>query len=311
MIHRLKLRLIYGEQLDADRAARRLKLKVIFASGLAVYFPFLFIGYFLYSQSHVGYLVTMAVCSSLTCVPVALYAYAKGFGQPVQTLFRERPQELKWFSIKIGLIYAFLLYWMILGIVEFLFGYQIVRAAMISFVASAVARDGFEIGYLRAREAAGIRTIFPDGRSLAALFTKATVFNLLWPTLSVVVGGASGWLIGPLLAHPIYQTLSVGLVGGLLSTVSFAASRTIPLDRAARVRFFLWPGFTMACTYFFILGYLLRFVFQVGLAPASDLALLMAACCGWGSLDAVFLAHLKNESARPSGSARPAGSARP
>ncbi len=296
MLHRLKLRLIYGETLDADRASRRVKLRVIVVSGLAVYFPFLVIGYFLYSQSHVGYLVTVAIFSSLTCIPVALYAYAKGFGQPVYTLFRERPEELKWFSIKIGLIYAFFLYWMILGIVEFLFGYKIVRAAMISFVASAVARDGFEIGYLRVREGAGVRTIFPDGRSLFELFTKAALLKLLWVPLSIVVGGVAGGLIGHLLHHPVYQTLSVGLVGGLLSTVSFAASRTIPLDRAARVRFFLWPGFTMACTYFFILGYLLRFVFQVELSSEVDLALLMAACSGWGSLDAVFLAHLKNGS---------------
>ncbi len=294
MFHRLKLRLLYGEQLDADRPARRLKLKVILLSGVAVYFPFLLIGYFLYAKSHVGYLVTMAIFSSLTCIPVALYAYAKGFGKPVGILFRERRQEVLWLSIKIGLIYPFWLYWMILGMVEFFFGYKIVRAAMISFVASAVARDGFEIGYLRAREAAGVRTIFPDGRSLSELFAKAATSKLLWLPCSILVGGILGEMIGGQLHHPVYQTLSVGLVGGLLSTTAYAGTLAIPLHRSAWVRFFIWPGFTMACTYFFILGYLLRFVLQVELPGRIDLALLMAACSLWGSLDAIFLAHLKN-----------------
>lgn len=307
MLHRLKLRLIYGEILDADRAAVRRKFKVILFSGLAVYLPFLAIGYFLFLELRVSFLITMALLSALTCVPVALYAYARGFGQPLMALLKKRPDEMCWLAIKIGFVYAFWLYWMVLGMVEFLFGYHVVRAAMISFVASAVARDGFDIGYLRAREDAGApvgpirpsmrrspRTIFPDGRAFSEVFQVAARSRFFLIGGAIVSGAAIGWAMGAYFIHPIAQSLWVGFVGGLISILAFSSTCDVSPNGRAWVRFFLWPGFTMACTYFFILGYLLRFVFQIPLPVSLDRALLMAACCGLCSCDAVFIGHLKN-----------------
>ncbi|NKE69422.1 hypothetical protein [Candidatus Manganitrophus noduliformans] len=303
MLHRLKLRVLYGHLL-MDRAARRLKMRIILLSGFAVFPPFLLITYLVFFETRVIFLTMIGLLSSLVCIPVGLYAYAKGFGRPLREIWRERPDEMKWFSLKIGFLYSFALYWMILGIVEFLFGYQAFRAALISFVASAVARDGFEIGYLRARQEKGQRTIFPDGRPIGELFWPRTrgghphtapASNLLLILLAAVIGGAVGAILGPVLENSLHQTLAVGGVIGLMATLAYTRFLPALPGIVQLVRFFIWPGLTMAATYFLILAYLLRIIFQVPLSPATDLALLTAACAGWMTLESLFLGLLKRE----------------
>lgn len=300
----MKLRVLYGHYLAGDRTARRLKMRVIFLSGLAVYLPFLVITYYIFMETRVFFLTLIGLLASLVSVPVALYAYAKGFGRPLAEIWRERPDEMKWFSFKIGFLYAFALYWMILGIVEFLFGYHAFRAALISFVAAAVARDGFEIGYLRAREEKNKRTIFPDGRPIGELFWPrksghphtAPGWNLSLILMAVLIGGAAGALLGPVLENSLHQTLAVGTVVGLMATLAYVWFLPSPPQIVQLVRFFIWPGLTMACTYFLILAYLLRIIFQAPLSPAADLAILTAACSGWMTLESLFLGYLKRES---------------
>ncbi len=303
MLHRLKLRILYGHLL-MDRAARRLKMRILLLSGFAVFPPFLLITYLIFFETRVVFLTMVGLLSSLVCIPVGLYAYAKGFGRPLREIWRERPEEMKWFSFKIGFLYSFALYWMILGIVEFLFGYHAFRAALISFVASAVARDGFEIGYLRAREEKGRRTIFPDGRPIGDLFWPRTrgghpqtapISNLLIILLAVVIGGVVGALLGPILGNSRHQTLAVGIVIGLMATLAYTRFLPSLPGIVQLVRFFIWPGLTMAATYFLILAYLLRIIFQVPLSPAADLGILTAACSGWMTLEALFLGFLKRE----------------
>ncbi|MFY9269768.1 MAG: hypothetical protein WAO55_08500, partial [Candidatus Manganitrophaceae bacterium] len=221
MLHRTKLRVIYGHQLDGDRDARRRKMRVILLSGFAVYFPFLLITYLIFLETRTLFLTLIGLLASAVSVPVALYAYAKGFGRPFLHIWRERPEEMKWFSLKIGFLYAFALYWMILGIVEFLFGYHAFRAALISFVAAAVARDGFEIGYLRAREEKNRRTIFPDGRSIGELFRFTPGWNLSLIPAATAIGGMIGAFLGPLLPNSLHQTVAVGAVAGGMATVGY------------------------------------------------------------------------------------------
>lgn len=279
-------------------------MRIILTSGFAVYPPFLLITYLIFFETRALYLLLIGLLSALVCIPVGLYAYAKGFGRPLREIWRERPDEMKWFSFKIGFLYAFALYWMILGIVEFLFGYHAFRAALISFVASAVARDGFEIGYLRAREAKNKRTIFPDGRPIGELFWPRTRgghpqtapgWNLSLILLAVFIGGLAGALLGTVLENSLHQTLAVGIVVGLMATLAYSLFLPSLPQIVQLVRFFIWPGLTMAATYFLILAYLLRIIFQVPLSPVADLAILTAACSGWMTLEALFLGFLKRE----------------
>lgn len=295
MLHRVKLRVLFGRRLDADRGARRRKMRVILLSGFAVYPPFLAITYFLFSETRIFSLVVIGLLSALVSIPVGLYAYTKGFGRPWSEIRRERPEEMMWFSLKIGFLYAFMLYWMILGIVEFLFGYHAFRAALISFVASAVARDGFEIGYLRAQEEKNRRTIFPDGQPIGKLFQVAPGMTFLWVLAAAAIGSGAGFFFGPLLPNPLHQTVAVGLVTGTLATFAYLSALPSPPDSVALIRFFAWPGFTMGTTYFLILAYLLRIVFQIRLSPSADLALLTAAASGWMVLESRFLGYLQEK----------------
>ncbi len=285
MFHRLKLRVLYGPQLDADRPARRRKLKIICGSGVAVYPPFLAVAWFVTFETRPLPLILIGLLSSLTCIPVGLYAYAKGFDRPFRDLWRERPREIAWFSLKIGFLYAFMLYWMILGMVEFVFGYHAFRAALISFVASAVARDGFEIGYLRARAPKDPIRVFPDGRP----FSLGGMPASLWMPAALAIGGVVGFVLGPLLQHPLHQTGAVSLFSGGIATSVYLVRMPAMRTFRAFIRFFCWPATTMACSYFFILAYLMRMAFEGNLSPAAEMALLMAACCGWTTGDALAL----------------------
>lgn len=295
MLHRLKLKVVYGDPLQNDKAAKRLKLRVILIAGFAVFVPFLAITYLLWAENRVMKLLFIGFLSALSCVPVVLYAYSLGFGKPFKVLWQERSQELIWLSLKIGFLYGFALYWMILGIVEFLFGYQSFRAALISFVASAAARDGFEIGYLRGLKNAKPSTIniFPDNRRLSEMF-PVTGQKLMLLLSSALIGGALiGSLLGPLLPKSQHQALAVGLIIGALTTFSYAwTAENIPPMRSL-IKYFIWPGFTMSVTYFLILAYLLRIIFQVELSPAVDFSLLLSASAVWLTLESVFMAYLQ------------------
>lgn len=297
MLHRMKLRVVYGGQLAKDKAARRLKMRVILLAGFAVFFPFLIITYFLFSETRATKLLFIGLLAALSCVPVVLYAYAKGFGRPLSEIWRERSDELKWLAFKIGFLYGFALYWMILGIVEFLFGYQSFRAALISFVASAAARDGFEIGYLRGLEKEKKTTIkiFPDDRPIREMFSVTPLKIVLAVFTAMIGSGLIGLVLGPFLPNPLHQSLAVGLVVGLVSTLSYGLALETPAMPRALIRYFIWPGFTMAVSYFLILAYLLRIIFQVTLPLSVDLALLMGFCAAWLCLESLFIAYIQWE----------------
>ncbi len=305
MSHRLKLRLLYGPLLDADAAARRRKMRVILLSGVAVYPPFLFIAFRLYSNVRPLPILAIGLLAALTCVPVGLYAYAEGFGCSVREIWRTRAAELRWFCVKIGFLYAFLLYWMILGMVEFFFGYHAFRAALISFVASAVARDGFEIGYLAARPALtpdiapGPKRIFPDGRRRADVLRGQARQTASLLAVALLCGGAIGGFVGWFLPNPMAQTLWVGVAAGGMATLVYC--RDAPGQPHRGWRYFLWPGLTMGCSYFFILAYWLRVMLGAPLSLSWDLALLTAACCGLSVLDARVMGRMKTALAHVSG----------
>jgi len=294
MLHRLKLRLLYGPFLDADRPARRRKRRIILLSGLWVYLPFLWVAYALYRPSRPLEILWIGGLASAMCVPVGGYAYASGSGRAWTDLWQERKGELIWFLIKIGFLYAFCLYGMILGMVEFVFGYSAFRAALISFMAAAVARDGFEIGYLAERpelmstHPTTCRHIFPDGRASQEIFRQGSGIRKC--AVAGVMGGGMAALLMPWLTETRLQTLATGVIAGGIATFFY---RGVSLHRNPSLwRYFLWPGMVMGCSYFFILAYGLRMI------TAQDFrwgwALLTACCCIWNTHDALAIGHWKN-----------------
>lgn len=291
----MKLRVVYGAELAKDKAARRREMRVILLAGFAVFFPFLLITYFLFSETRAIKLLLIGILAALSCVPVVLYAYAKGFGKPLRDIWRERTEELRWLALKIGFLYGFALYWMILGIVEFLFGYQSFRAALISFVASAAARDGFEIGYFRGLKKTletNIR-VFPDDRPIWEMLREAPLrIGLL--VLSATIGaGLSGLILSLFDPNPRLQALAAGLVVGALATMSYVWMLQKPPKTRSVIRFFIWPAFTMAVTYFLIFAYLLRIIFQISLPLSTDFGVLMGLCAALLTFETLFIAYIQ------------------
>ena len=291
MLHRLKLRLLYKS--NADPTARRKKLRVILIAGFIVYLPFLALAYFISFEQRPVYLVVIGFLSALTSMPVAFYGYAEGFGQSCRTLCRERPTEMTWLCFKIGFLYGFFLYWMILGIVEFLFGYSVVRAALISFIAGAVARDGFEIGVFRSHQENRVISVFPDEKSIAPFLSALSRTDLFWVLFSFCAAGGIGFLLGHSLINPLYQTFAAALIGGIITTL--AARPFFSVQGAmlpSKIRFFIWPGLIMSASYFLTLAYLVRILFHIDLSPETDLALLISFSSTWLTTEILFLGSL-------------------
>ena len=291
----MKLRVLYGSALSSDKDARRRKLWVLCAAGIGVYFPFLFITYSIFMETRAFYLAVMGFLAALVCVPVVWYAYAKGYGRSLLDLRRERGKELGWLAVKIGFFYGFELFWMVLGIVEFLLGYHAFRAALISFVAVAVARDGFEIGYYRSGRPGKTISVFPDGLSFWAWMKEHSGEISFFGAMALAGGGLLGAAWAPFVQNPKYQTCLAGLSVGILSTAAYVKGLRAFPPLLSALRFFAWPGFTMACTYFLIFAYLLRVVFGVRLPPVADQTLLIALVALLMVIDGLFLGHLKGE----------------
>ncbi len=289
MLHRLSLRILYGPVLDADLPARRRKMRIILLSGVVVYPPFLAVAWGLYRETAPLTTVWLGIFAALSCVPVGFYAYAAGFGSSLRNLWQADLETLCWLALKIGFVYPFLLYWMILGMVEFAFGYHAIRAAMISFVASAVARDAFEIGYLAGRPALMGATasrpqrVFPDGRRLSDIFRKDANRAAITLVVATFIGAVAGGFLAMAQPSPFVQSLAIGLIAAAVATPVYRRLAATP----SALRYFLWPAMTMGCSYFFILAYLLRVV--AGQQASWDIALFTAACCAWTTFDALAI----------------------
>jgi len=296
MLHRLKLRILYGEQLARDRIPRR-SIGVILWVGVIVFIPFLFISYFLHLETRSLRLIVIGLLASLICVPVSVYSYTRGFGLPLTEVWRGRSTEIKYLAIKLGLIYSFSLYWMILGIVEFLFGYQTFRAMLISFVASAVARDSYVIGFLSAQAPQVQRKIFPDNRSMRELFRSSPIATTFSVIQAVGIAAVAGYFFGAFDSNPLHQALWVGLISGITATRAYCAMLPPPKPWRGTLRFFIWPGAVMGISYFVMLAYPVKKIFQVSFSPQMDMAVLSALCCGWLALASRFLGYLKTTSA--------------
>jgi len=295
MLHRLKLRLLYGEALKQDKTARKRKMRTILLAGVYTYPPFLAIAYFIASETRVVAIFLIGLFSAITCIPVVFYAYAKGFGAPFFTLFRERREEFFWLAVKVGFIYPFFLYFMILGFVEFFMGYGAVRAAMVSFVAVAVARDGFEIGFFRARFQNQTIHAFPDGKPIR--FYLSSSFSCSPACLVIVLiclSVGAGFFLGQYLTAPNHQTLIVGVVTGIMATMIYAQTVHSPSFRML-AQFLIWPGFTMAVTYFLGLAYLSKMMLKLPLSPPVELAILMGLSSAWLILETQFIGYLKGK----------------
>lgn len=269
MLHRLALRVLPSLTLavteDSVRTRKRL---VMFVPGL--------VAFAVYRAAKHGFSLadplTLLVLCGLVSMATALCAYRVGRAVPfLQLVAADGWQRIGWILAWVGFVYGVQLSLLVLALL-WLVGYDYARhpdgPAMMAMIipSTAVARDAFEIGYVRWLEASGRPLItFPDGAALRTLLQRFDQALLLWVTagalgavtLSALTATAvSGDLA--VFAQGSIVTLAAGTVG-LLAYFAGQGDRTTFASRLAAtswgelMKFWWWPGLAFAATYYLVL----------------------------------------------------------
>lgn len=269
MLHRLALRVLPSLTLavteDSVRTRKRL---VMFVPGL--------VAFAVYRAAKHGFSLadplTLLVLCGLVSMVTALCAYRVGRAVPfVQLVAADGWQRIGWILTWIGFVYGVQLSLLVLALL-WLVGYDYAKhpdgPAMMAMIipSTAVARDAFEIGYVRWLEASGRPLItFPDGAALRSLLQRFDQALVLWVmagvlgavTLSALTATAvSGDLA--VFAQGSIVTLAAGTVG-LLAYFAGQGDRATFTSRLAAtswselMKFWWWPGLAFAATYYLVL----------------------------------------------------------
>ena len=269
MLHRLALRVLPSLTLavteDSVRTRKRL---VMFVPGL--------VAFAVYRAAKHGFSLadplTLLVLCGLVSMATALCAYRVGRAVPfLQLVAADGWQRIGWILAWVGFVYGVQLSLLVLALL-WLVGYDYARhpdgPAMMAMIipSTAVARDAFEIGYVRWLQASGRPLItFPDGAALRTLLQRFDQALLLWVTagmlgavtLSALTATAvSGDLA--VFAQGGIVTLAAGTVG-LLAYFAGQGDRTTFASRLAAtswgelMKFWWWPGLAFAATYYLVL----------------------------------------------------------
>jgi hypothetical protein len=216
----------------------------------------------------------------------AAVAYRVGRGLPWAGLVRgDGLRRLLWVSGWIGFVYGVQLSLLVLALLA-LVGYDYGRhpdgPAMMAIIiaCTAVARDAFEIGYVRRVESQGRPfPTFPDGRSLWALCREHPGNVWRWMAAGAATGSilaVGGGLFETGLARLWGTLCPVTLGAAVLCLCSYFAGRReqgpwlsslVATPRSELFRFLWWPGLAFASTYFLVLAGALLFL--VGPAAVS------------------------------------------
>lgn len=269
MLHRLALRVLPSLTLAVtEDSVRKRKRLVMFVPGLVAFAA--------YRAAKQGFSLadplTLLLLCGLVSMATAVCAYRVGRGLPFMRLVAaDGVQRIGWILVWIGFVYGIQLSLLVLALL-WLVGYDYAKhpdgPAMMALIipSTAVARDAFEIGYVRWLEASGRPFVtFPDGAELRALLQRVTpslagwiaagVFGCI--SLSVLMATAvSGDMA--VLTQGALVTLAAGTVG-LLAFFAGQGNGEAWMARLAATRwgellkFWWWPGLAFASTYYLVL----------------------------------------------------------
>lgn len=269
MLHRLALRVLPSLTLavteDSVRTRKRL---VMFVPGL--------VAFAVYRAAKHGFSLadplTLLVLCGLVSMATALCAYRVGRAVPfLQLVAADGWQRIGWILTWIGFVYGVQLSLLVLALL-WLVGYDYARhpdgPAMMAMIipSTAVARDAFEIGYVRWLEASGRPLItFPDGAALRTLLQRFDQALLLWVTAGMLGAVTLSALTATAMSGDLavfaqggIVTLAAGTVG-LLAYFAGQGDRTTFASRLAAtswgelMKFWWWPGLAFAATYYLVL----------------------------------------------------------
>jgi hypothetical protein len=269
MLHRLSLRVLPSLALAVTQDdVRKHKRLVMFVPGL--------VAFVLYRAAKqvvsMAEPVTLLVLSGLISTVTAVCAYRLGrrvpFGKllPADGMFR-----MFWMGGWIGFVYGVQLSLLVLALL-WLVGYDYSQhpdgPAMMAIIiaCTAVARDAYEIGYVRFLQAEGrpVAT-FPDGVALRTLVRESAPMMARWMVGGFVASAlfaAAMSLLSSASLRLYAQVAVVTLVAGVVALLAYFGGRqrsgewrqaVVAAGWGELFRFWWWPGLAFAATYYLVI----------------------------------------------------------
>lgn len=279
MLHRMALRVLPSLTLAVtEGAVRQRKRLVMLLPGLVAFFLYRIVK----PVMPVDEIGTLLAMSGVICLVTAAWAYRVGRDAPAAALWQDDGlRRLIWVLGWVGSIYGVQLSLMVLALLKLAhYDYRLhpEGPAMMAVIiaCTSVARDAFEIGYVRRLQRRGEPVLtFPDGAALRALLRERAGAVLRWMLPAMTVGallaGGAAW-IGAGGRSPLSQLAVVSVVAGSLTVLAYLAgdqrsgSWSAVMTTAgwpALFRFWWWPGLAFAATYYLTLDGLLSYVFRL------------------------------------------------
>lgn len=279
MLHRMALRVLPSLTLAVtEGAVRQRKRLVMLLPGLVAFFLYRIVK----PVMPVDEIGTLLAMSGVICLVTAAWAYRVGRDAPAAALWQDDGlRRLIWVLGWVGFIYGVQLSLMVLALLKLAhYDYRLhpEGPAMMAVIiaCTSVARDAFEIGYVRRLQRRGEPVLtFPDGAALRALLRERAGAVLRWMLPAMTVGallaGGAAW-IGAGGRSPLSQLAVVSVVAGSLTVLAYLAgdqrsgSWSAVMTTAgwpALFRFWWWPGLAFAATYYLTLDGLLSYVFRL------------------------------------------------
>lgn len=275
MLHRMALRVLPSLSLAVtEDSVRRRKRLVMFVPGL--------VGFIVYRVAKPALplsepLVLLSV-GGLFALATALVAYRVGRDASWAALAREDGfRLLAWLGGWIGAVYGVQLSLLVLALL-WLVGYDYLRhpdgPAMMAIIISstAVARDAFEIGYVRRIGILGRPCpTFPNGVLLRRMLANHVSSFVPWVVAGIPIGAVAASLgqVAEGRQAAIAQLSAVTLLGGALALCAYldawrperfwmdSLRLTAPWEL---LKYWWWPGMAFASTYYLVIMGLILFV---------------------------------------------------
>lgn len=314
MLHRLALRVLPTLTLAVtEPQVRRRKRWVMMVPGL-VAFAIYRLAKHLLPLSEPLVLLALSGCVAMV---TAIGAYRIGRDCSLFRIWQEDgAARLMWMIGWIGFAYGVQLSLLVLALLRVVVHYDFMQhpdgPAMMAIIiaCTSVARDAFEIGYVRRMQRDGTPILtFPDGAAFHRYVREQPRSAFQWTAGAAVTGVliAVIWSWLPMSGNEIGQLLVVTLVAGTFSLSAYLAGERrlagwrVYLSTAATselFRFWWWPGLAFAATYYLVLSGLAAFIFKWEPGHAGWNAIIAGAVSGVMALYSYYLGTRRREEDR-------------
>jgi hypothetical protein len=314
MLHRLALRLLPSLTLAVtEEPVRKRKRWVMMAPGLVAFVVYRAAKAVMPLSDPLVLLTISGLISAVT----AIWAYRVGRARPLRSVWREDGiGRFVWLVGWIGFAYGVQLSLLVLALLKILAHYDFLHhpdgPAMMAIIiaCTSVARDAFEIGYVRRLQQDGKPILtFPDGEIFRRYLREQPYQALRWAFSGALIGliVAVAAARVPLGQAELVQFVVVTLVAGTVTLIAYMAGEQHPGGWQARLsvvawselfRFWWWPGLTFAATYYLVVSGIVTFVLRLDPGSLSLQGLTAAMVAGLMGVYSYFLGGRRHQEDR-------------